>query len=331
MKQHAIKDYSILIDVMEEIHETTHDEYGLKALLTSLEKFETFLGLKLAFLLFEASEDVSKSLQAKNTTLQEAMTSVKLASEFYKRQRSDEAFNLFYVGVLKSAEELGIDQPQLPRYRRPPRRLDSGSSPHKFSSAKEYYWSLYFESCDLLIQELQDRFDQQEILPPVIALETLLMKAANGEPYDDQLHIVENSCYKNDFNFSVLKRHLSMLVDIVKEACPEVKRVTTVRTLCDAMNTNPIFKNIFSEVHKLLWLYLTIPITSSTAERTFSVLRRLLTYLRSTMTEKRLNNCLLLHIHKDLTDEIDIAKEFISVNNERKLFFWFFLTVCTYE
>ena len=34
------------------------------------------------------------------------------------------------------------------------------------------------------------------------------------------------------------------------------------------------------------------------------------------MTEKRLNNCLLLHIHKDVTDSIDlveIAEEFIVV------------------
>ena len=81
----AIKDYSILIDVMEEIHASTHDEYGLKAygILMSLEKFETLFGLKLAYLLFGASEDVSKSLQAKNTTLQEALSSVKLASAFY--------------------------------------------------------------------------------------------------------------------------------------------------------------------------------------------------------------------------------------------------------
>ena len=115
-----------------------------------------------------------------------------------------------------------------------------------------------------------------------------------------------------------------MLVDIIKEACPDVKKVTSIQTVCDAMNTNKTYKSVLSEVHKLLRLYLTIPVTSSTAERTFSVLRRLLTYLRSIMTEKRLNNCMLLHVHKDLTDkidEIDVAKEFISVNNERKLFF----------
>ena len=46
-------------------------------------------------------------------------------------------------------------------------------------------------------------------------------------------------------------------------------------------------------------------------------LKRVLTYVRSTMTEKRLNNCLLLHIHKNLTDSLDltsVAMEFI--NNE---------------
>ena len=85
------------------------------------------------------------------------------------------------------------------------------------------------------------------------------------------------------------------------------------------MNSNNIFKEMLPTVHQLLRLYLTLPITSATSERTFSALRWLLTYLRSKMTEKRLNNCLLLHIHKDLTDSIDlisVAKEFIGLTDE---------------
>ena len=38
------------------------------------------------------------------------------------------------------------------------------------------------------------------------------------------------------------------------------------------------------------------------------------------MTEKRLNNCFLLHVHKELTDSInvtDVAVEFTNVNDER--------------
>ena len=90
------------------------------------------------------------------------------------------------------------------------------------------------------------------------------------------------------------------------------------------MNANPSYKVVLSEIHKLLRLYLTIPVTSATSERTFSVLKRLLVYLRSTMTEKRLKNCLLVHIHKDIVDELnlkEIAVEFVSTNDERRKHF----------
>ena len=46
------------------------------------------------------------------------------------------------------------------------------------------------------------------------------------------------------------------------------------------------------------------------------------------MTEKQLNNCLMLHIHKDLTDELDInnvATTFVSTNNERLKYFGSFV------
>ena len=79
-----------------------------------------------------------------------------------------------------------------------------------------------------------------------------------------------------------------------------------------------------SEVDELLRLYFTIPITTATAERSFSALRRIKTYLRSTMSECRLNNVLLLHCHKDITDSVnvtDIAKTFVSANSQRQNYF----------
>ena len=47
----------------------------------------------------------------------------------------------------------------------------------------------------------------------------------------------------------------------------------------------------------------------------------------ASVTEKRLNNCLLLRAHGDLTDElhlVDIAKGFISAKVERQIL-WFIL------
>ena len=60
---------------------------------------------------------------------------------------------------------------------------------------------------------------------------------------------------------------------------------------------------------------LTIPVISATSERTFSALRRLKNYLRSTVKHDRLNNCLLMHCHKSITDILDTVK--IGCANEQ--------------
>ena len=81
---------------------------------------------------------------------------------------------------------------------------------------------------------------------------------------------------------------------------------------------------MLQEVDKLLRLYLTFPVTTPTAECSFSSLRRIKTYLRSTMISYRLNNLFLLYVHQDITDSLDlckIAREFVSVNTCRKHYF----------
>ena len=85
------------METLDEVHQTTHDEYGYKAagLLSALEKFSTLFGLKLSHLAYGASETLSITLQGKDTTLQEALSAVNLTKVFYKRQRTDEAFQPF--------------------------------------------------------------------------------------------------------------------------------------------------------------------------------------------------------------------------------------------
>ena len=117
---------------------------------------------------------------------------------------------------------------------------------------------------------------------------------------------------------------LPLLHEIIKKASPDVRNVTSIYTICDTMDSNEVFKEILPAVHKLLHLYLTNPITSATAERAFSALKQVLTYSRSSMTEKRLNNLLLLYVHKEQSDNLDlasVAKEFIARNEKRMKYF----------
>ena len=56
---------------------------------------------------------------------------------------------------------------------------------------------------------------------------------------------------------------------------------------------------------------LTIPVTSVTSvtsQRIFSALRRLKNYLRSTKKQDPLNNYLLMHSHKSITDTIGTVR-----------------------
>ena len=70
----------------------------MKALgyLNSMQKFSTYYALKLSRLAFSATEQLSLTLQGKYTTMQEAVQASKLAVNFLKRQRTDDAFDAFY-------------------------------------------------------------------------------------------------------------------------------------------------------------------------------------------------------------------------------------------
>ena len=286
----VLKDYEVLTKTLEEIHQSTHDEYGMKAggLLQSLEKFSTYFGIKLCHLLFSAAEQVSSTLQRKDIT-SEALTAVESAKSYYQRIRSDDTFMKFYSSILTEAQSYNIKSPELPKYRKRPARYSSGTDQHRYSSPKEYHRHQFYEACELLYGELVTRFDS-ELVSPVLSIEKMLVSAANNEPFDNHLKSFGESPFKDDVSISDLKRHLLMLQDVVKRALPEVKTVTSIRTICDAMNSSKLYQDMLPSVHLLLRLYLTFPITSATSERTFSALKRLLTSTRSRMTEKTLNN-----------------------------------------
>ena len=320
-----LKDYKVLTDTLEEIYETTKDDYGLKAngFLQSLEKCDTIFGLMLSYDLFSATEQVLLSLQKKNIGIRDAITVIDAAKSHIKRKRSECKFNQFYDKVVSFAKNHEIEEPVLPRRRKRPKRYDDGTDPHAFVDVKSYYRKIYFEACDLLFNDLENHFEARHI-SPMISMEQLLIKAANNDKFKTEMATVQESCFSKDISISELSKQLPLLHDMVKNSLPSVKSITSLHTICDAMNTNEIFKEMFSSVHLMLRLILTSPITSATAERSFSALKHLYTYDRSTMTEKRLNNCLLLNIHKDITDSLDlvsIAQEFVSKYDERKKYF----------
>jgi len=79
--------------------------------------------------------------------------------------------------------------------------------------------------------------------------------------------------------------------------------------------------SLLSHVCLLVKLIALMPATNAVSERRASALRHVKTYLRSSMTQVRLNNMMVLHVHKALTDTINVISiltEFSTANEERR-------------
>lgn len=89
---------------------------------------------------------------------------------------------------------------------------------------------------------------------------------------------------------------------------------------------------------------LVMPATNAASERSFSALTRIKTYLRATMSQTRLNSLMLLHVHKEITDQLNlcqIANTFVNNKPEHRFnifgrfvlliigVFTFFVIICS--
>ena len=63
-----------------------------------------------------------------------------------------------------------------------------------------------------------------------------------------------------------------------------------------------------------------MPATNPASERSFSTMRRIKSYLRSTTGQVRLNNLMILNIYKEQLDNLDlrvVANDFVAGNEHR--------------
>ena len=167
----------------------------------------------------------------------------------------------------------------MPCYRRPPKRIDGGVAPHSFKSPEDHYRSHFFYALGLMAEEICDCFKQRSMLLPK-ELECLLIRAANStETLQVSVPDTITSMYHQDINIHKLEVQLWVLPDLVRafKNSQHLSQltVTKVSTLADMLVTVSMARDMFSEIDKLIQLYLTIPVTTCTAERSFSCLRRI--------------------------------------------------------
>ena len=182
----------------------------------------------------------------------------------------------------------------------------------------DHYRRVYYEAIDLITTCINNRFDQPGY-KIYCNIQDLLLKAANADDYDAELKFV-TQFYGSDFDGYLLKTQL----EVFSTDCAANSESRGKYQLSDVIemlkSKSEPQKDLLSEVCILLKLLLVMPATNAISERSFSALRRVKSYLRSTMNQDRLTHLMVLHIHKELTDKLDlisIANDFVAGDTHR--------------
>ena len=286
---------------------------------SQMSNFSLLFGLKLCERILKITDNLSKTLQKRSLSAAEGQHVTKLTVKTLTKMRTSEAFDLFYKLIMNLQVQTGINPPVLPRKRRTPAHLEVGDGEAYHSQTiQEHYLRYYYEALDYATTAITSRFDQPGYIM-YCNLEGLLTKAANQQDFSDELQKITDF-YKDDLNPSSLSVQLTNLGShfdhgstITLQDCLQYLRQLSDDARC-----------FYSEVCQVAKLLLIMPATNACSERSFSVMRRLKTYLRSTMGQARLNHLMILHIYKEKLDDLDlisVANQFVSGSKHRFDFF----------
>ena len=182
---------------------------------------------------------------------------------------------------------------------------------------------MYYAAIDVTTECIRTRFNQKDF-KVYQSIQELLLKAVAGEDHDEELAKVMAVYGDTDLQQYKLEAQLSLLPEVVQAMGYDASRFDIADLLDFFQSLRNARKVLLSEICTLGELMLVMPATNDVSERSFSALKRVKTYLRSTTGEGRLNHLMLLHVHKELADGIDmveVANLFVGDNQRRKQLF----------
>ncbi|KAL4143572.1 hypothetical protein QTP88_005890 [Uroleucon formosanum] len=150
--------------------------------------------------------------------------------------------------------------------------------------------TIFIPFLDHIIQELKSRFSDKFV--KVIPLEGLI--PIHKDSYSTEAILNAAMFYEQDLLSSsdlVLKAEINLWKTKWNKIETNIPHT--------AVTSLPYCEEYFPNIKIILQLFAMLPVSTATAERSFSTLRRLKNYMRSTMTESRLNGLALLNIHKE--------------------------------
>jgi hAT family C-terminal dimerisation region len=312
--QDVLRAYDVLQVSFEEFAKTKGSKQAKdNGIAVVLGKSLTYLGIYVSLIVFRRAEQTSRRLQQRGIMLKDAMDAVRELSKYYADLRTDEKWEEIWQHMISKSTELDLEIPQFARVRRPPKKIEQTATvtaPHQYQDVKTKHKVHYFELIDLLVSELDRRFNQPGI-KKLLVIERVL--TGNAELND--VNSILNSYPIFLPSRSSLVRQLESLNDLCDGEQGSLSEVFSKLRDVHQKKLDVLFKDVLI----LARIYLACPVTSVECERTFSVMRRLKTWLRRTTGQSRLNHELILVAHSARMVDIDaVINDFVQLNDQRK-------------
>ncbi|KAK5649293.1 hypothetical protein RI129_000322 [Pyrocoelia pectoralis] len=274
-------------------------------LLCAVQKCEFTFMLHIIKKVFSYTLPLTKYLQSENIDLISAVTYAEhTVNELQKiRDNSEEEFADIFKSVeaICSQEEITIKVP-----RTTGRQTTRENVPH--DSPETYFRrAAFIPFLDHVIIQIKERFTAHK--ETLSSFEVLLNETSEDKVYTERLFgQYKNSIAATDASqlFGEIKIWHQKLKQVELERVEQGKKLKKTLKKINAIEALSYCEfNMYASVHKLLQIMATLPVTTCSAERSFSTLRYLKTYLRSTTSETRLNGLAMLYVHKDISVSVE--------------------------
>lgn len=301
----------VIVSSLEDIN-TLGSQHALAfPFLQAIQSFEFISSLIICSEISELMLPVTRYLQTRGIDLFQAKLSVNTLLNLLKNRREnvDEYFGSVYEKIILLAKNLNVD-PKSPRLcSKQIQRANAGSE--GVQDIRTYYkLNIYIPFLDHCILELSERFGAQ--FSRICELQTFLPNTIIKSTPATIKKAVQSIDYP-DISKSSLLIELELWQQMWKDNRDTEKPNTALTSIPYCYPT------LYPNVRKIIEVLCVIPVTSSEPERSFSTLRRIKTWLRSTTSENRLNGLALLNIHREVEVKPEDVIDIFSAKKNRRL------------
>lgn len=185
----------------------------------------------------------------------------------------------------------------------------TGPPTKRTANSKESYQTLFENIHDVIIKEIKVRYAFLESLKFIDLMESSNFKSYDETGFPDGLLENLRTTYGDLFDMSKLRNELEVIYTSESSKFYNNTVAQIYKNLCQNQNLSASF----IQVKRLCSLILTLPSTTASAERTFSALKRIKTYLRNTMGQTRLSALALISIEQELLKDISSKSNFYDL------------------